>query len=113
MKNSLLTLIAILLPFVASAERVEIDGIYYSLDTGAKTAEVVNNPFEYQGDVVIPNLVTYSGIDYYVTSIASLAFFRSNNLTSVAIGNNVTLIDIGAFEYCQSLASVTLGMLLI
>ena len=49
MKKLIFTLIAMLLPMLASA--VEIDGIYYKLDSGAKTAKVTSNPNYYQGDV--------------------------------------------------------------
>ena len=38
-----------LLPMVASADAVEIDGIYYNLVTKAKQAEVTSNPNKYRG----------------------------------------------------------------
>jgi hypothetical protein len=40
MKQTLLTLALMLLPMLASAVGFEIDGIYYNLNSGAKTAEV-------------------------------------------------------------------------
>jgi hypothetical protein len=61
---------------VASADAVEIDGIYYNLITKAKIAEVTKNPDKYTGVVVIPESVTYEGTDYSVTSIGEEAFLN-------------------------------------
>ena len=61
MKKILFTFIAMLLPSMASADAVEIEGIYYNLDSEAKTAEVTENPNKYQGDVIIPGAIEYGG----------------------------------------------------
>lgn len=74
MKKNLLLLVLMLLPLVASADAVEIDGIYYNLDSTAKTAEVTSNPNKYTDDVVIPETVTFGGTGYSVTSIGICAF---------------------------------------
>jgi len=57
MKKQLLLFVMILLPLVASADAVEIDGIYYNLITKAKGAEVTSNPDKYSGDIVLPQEV--------------------------------------------------------
>ena len=44
MKKQLLLLAMILLPLVASAETVEINGIYYNLVSKIQEAEVTSNP---------------------------------------------------------------------
>ena len=44
MKNVFLTLILTIQPLLASAETVEIDGIWYNLIPKAKEAEVTSNP---------------------------------------------------------------------
>ena len=49
MKKFYLLFLMALLPLVASAEAVEINGIYYTLDAEAKTAMVVSNPSKYSG----------------------------------------------------------------
>ena len=82
MKKLFITLIAILLPMLASADAVKIDGIYYNLITNAKQAEVTSNPNKYKGDVVIPVSVNYNGIDYSVTSIGNSAFYNCSGLSS-------------------------------
>lgn len=40
MKQAILTFLFVFLPILASADPVEIDGIYYNLENEAKTAEV-------------------------------------------------------------------------
>ena len=77
MKKQLLLFVMMLLPMVASADSVEIDGIYYNLISKAKQAEVTSNPDYYNyytGDIVIPEAVTYGDTDYSVKSIETGAF---------------------------------------
>jgi len=86
-----------LLPLLANAEAVEINGIYYNLSTETNTAEVTYGPDYYSGDIVIPETVNYEGISYSVTSIGWEAFFRCSGLTSITIPNSVTSIGYYAF----------------
>ena len=98
----------ILLPLVASADAVEINGIYYNLISKAKQAEVTKNPNKYTGSVVIPEKVTYESVEYSVTSIGEGAFRNCYGLTSVTIGSGVTSIGESAFRNCSGLTSVTI-----
>ena len=111
MKKLLLLFFLTLLPLAASADAVEIDGIYYVIDSYKKTALVTSNPNKYSGDVVIPDEVTYNDTKYSVTSIGSKAFFyrEYSSLTSVTIPNSVTSIGEYAFANCSSLTSLTIG----
>ena len=68
-----------------------------------------SNYFEYSGNVVIPESVTYNGATYCVTSIRNYAFRDCSGLTSVTISNSVTSIGIYAFSGCYDLTSVTIG----
>ena len=108
MKKYILPLLTVLLPMVAFADAVEIDGIYYNLMEDIKEAEVTFNPNMYSGSVDIPATVNYDGVDYSVTSIAEWAFKSSIELTSVTIPNSVSLIRQGSFWYCPNLTSVTI-----
>ncbi len=114
MKKSLLLLVMMLLPMVASAYYAKIDGIYYNFNSTEKTATVTyrydntNNSKAYSGEVVIPEKVTYKEVEYSVTSIDDYAFSHCSGLTSVTIPNSVTSIGEGAFLYCSGLTSVTI-----
>ena len=88
-----------LLPMVAGAETVEIDGIYYELVSKIKEVAVTKKPSgKYTGSVDIPASVTYNGAEYSVTSIGD-AFRDCSGLTSITITNSVTSIVNSAFDY--------------
>ncbi len=106
MKQLLLSLLAILMPMVASADAVEIDGIYYNLITKAKEAEVTRNPDKYTGSVTIPESITYDGTEYSVTSIGEYSFYNCKDMTSVTIPYSVTFIGDVAFSNCNGLTSL-------
>lgn len=89
MKKFFLILLAIVLPMVANAERVGIDGIYYNLDAELKTAEVTNKSSYYSGSLAIPEKVQYDEVTYNVTSIGLKAFYRCAGLTSITIPSSV------------------------
>ena len=90
MKKQLLLLLMTLLPMMAWADAVEIDGIYYNLNTEAKTSEVKSsnnyNPDYYSGSVVIPEKVKYEGTEYNVTSIGDYAFSYCTSLLDIRRG---------------------------
>ena len=98
----------LLLPLMAHAEAVEIDGIYYNLINKVKQAEVTTNPNGYKGNIVIPSSIVYNDVIYSVTSIGGGAFQYCRDLTSVTIPNSVTSIGGGAFYDCSGLTSVTI-----
>ncbi len=108
MKKKLLLLILTMLPLVASADAVEIDGIYYNLISENNTAEVTSNPNQYTGSIVIPETVSYDNVTYSVTSIGRNAFYWCYGLPSVTIPNSVTSLGNSAFQRCSGLTSVTI-----
>ena len=108
MKKLFTLLLMMLLPLMASADAVEIDGIYYNLDNEAKTAEVASNPNKYSGAVVIPESVTYEEVAYSVTSIGDWALAGNRDMTSVSIPNSVITIGDYAFNNSSGLTSITI-----
>lgn len=109
MKKQLLLFVLILLPMVANAYAVKINGVCYNLTKKWKTAEVIRSSMprdEYKGNVVIPSTVTYADVTYNVTSIKRGAFFDCHKVTSITIPNSVTNIGNYAFYGCSGLISI-------
>ena len=111
---------------------IEMNGLYYELDSDAKTAEVTSGDNKYTGAIVIPGSFKYKGVPYTVTSIGDCAFQKCEglvsvsipesvesigvyafsecgNLTSIVIPNGVEFISEGAFSYCTGMTTVTIG----
>ena len=99
-----------LLPMLASADAVEIGGIYYYLYSETKTAVVTSNPEKYSGSVDIPEKVKpeETETEYSVTAIFNRAFECCSDLTSVTIPGSVTSIGVYAFSECSGLTSITI-----
>lgn len=106
MKKQLLLLVVLILPLIASADAVEINGIYYNLYTDFNVAEVTSNPNKYTGSIVIPESVNYNNVTYSVMSIGNEAFDNCSDLTSITIGSSVTSIGNQAFDGCSKLTSI-------
>ncbi len=100
-------LVSILLPAIAIALDIEVDGIYYSIN-GSNATVTYRGTFHYSGSVTIPATVTYNGTTYSVTSIGNSAFKNCRDLTNVTIPNSVTSIGENAFYVCSGLTSVTI-----
>ena len=86
--------------------------IYYNYINHSTELEVTSgdswNNTKYQGNVVIPEEVTYMNRTRKVTSIGYYAFDNCLDLTSVTIPNSVTSIGGSAFRSCTGLTSVTI-----
>lgn len=102
--KKLLLILTMLLPLVANAYDVKIDGIYYNLSENE--AEVTRQMglnggiVSYSGVVNIPETITSGGNTYTVTGIGSFAFNQCTGLTKVVIPNSVTIIKEYAFRKC-------------
>ena len=88
---------------------VQVDDLYFDLNTSAYTAAVASNPYYYSGAVVIPASIVYNGNTYQVTSIGSCAFLDCSGMTSIYMPSSVTIIESSAFERCTGLTSLYIG----
>ena len=86
-----------------------VDGIYFDLNTSARTATVTSNPDKYSGKIIIPEYFFYDGNDYTVTQIGTCAFLDCNEMEEITIPNSVTVIEPSAFERCSGLTTLTVG----
>jgi len=134
-KSLLFMLVMLCMNLTAVAETVLIDGIYYDLRSsewftrydasGNKNDQWYNNVAlvtynpdtevtnpgsveTYQGDLIIPEKVTYNDTEYSVIAVNSYAFANCRSLTSVQLPSSVFQIYGSAFRYCTSLTSVTM-----
>ena len=86
MKKYLFVLLELfLLPSLAKAETVEINGIFYNLIKKANAAEIARNPEKYSGDIVIPMTIDYDGVVYNVDRIAVDAFIQVSQVPNLPV----------------------------
>ena len=116
-KQALILLLMLLYCVSVKSHSFMVGGIYYNItDYSNKTVGVTYRGYyyddysnEYTDSVTIPESVTYNGTTYSVTSIRNEAFNYCESLTSVTIPNSVTSIGDYAFQFCEGLTSVTIG----
>ena len=108
--RTLTALIAVLCCSATSAYDFEKDGIYYNLykTEGGAGSVWIESGKDCSGNVVIPNSVTVEGNTYSVTGIDMGAFEDCSSLTSVTIPGSVTSIQQQTFRNCTNLTSVTI-----
>jgi len=112
MKNFITTTLLLIFSLIGAtgifAYDVELDGIYYNLDTENNTATVTHKTEynTYKGQIVIPRSINHSSTSYRVTTIGIQAFRDCAELTSVILPPTITTIQIRAFERCTALTSI-------
>ena len=111
----ILLLFILICPLLASAETVDINGLYYNLDLNTKKAEVTRNPAMsdnqasyYSENITIPETVTFDGILYDVTSIEDNSFQGCTQMTTLSIPNSITKIGSSAFSGCNNLTTINI-----
>ena len=92
-----------------SAEKVLIDGLYYTMNGnfGGATVERPDSGL-YVGDIDIPAEVTYNGVTRPVKAVGVDAFSNDSLLTSVTFHDNMRIIDMYAFSNCTKLKRIDL-----
>ena len=83
-----------------------IGGIKYLLYAKHKTAKVLKN--NYEGNIVIPQIVSYKGNEFQITSLEDSCFKNCSNLTSITLPEGITSLGEYCFRGCSSLTSITL-----
>ena len=101
--------------FAICVSAVEYKGIYYSLDTNAKTATVTNENVNCTLEtVVIPESIEIEGVTYLVTKVDVSAFSGSGwpgnkTIKSVTIPRTVKSIGTHVFRNCSNLETVVIN----
>ena len=105
---SLLLLVAV--NATMSAYDFEVDGKYYNLlsDSTAEFTCKDPNYTAYRGHLVIPETVSYNGVDLTVTQVSDYACYKCRQMTSVSIPNTVTSLGVSSFLGCSGLTSIDL-----
>lgn len=101
--NICLTLIALCWTMTIQAQTATVDGINYSLNADAKTAEVTG--ITISGDIVIPEKITVDGVEYSVEGMYRYVFKNCESITSVKMPS-VRYLPENTFEECSNLTSV-------
>lgn len=97
----------LLVPLLAGAKNVEINGIYYVLDNSTNEATVARSS-RYSGYIKIPSSIEYENVNYKVTTISSFCF-ESSGLTSIDIPSTIKTIEGGAFAHTTRLSYVNIS----
>lgn len=93
--------------FRVDAYDFQSGGIYYEIN-GEEVTVTRESAFEptYEGDVVIPSIVSYDGENYSVTSIGNWAFEGCANLKKLTLPESLITIDDYSFSGCKRLGEV-------
>ncbi len=105
------------LAFQVQAENFTSGGVRYTIISNTdKTVEVASSnqsagsdgSASYDGDVVIPETVSYNGRSYTVIGIGQSAFVNCVGMTSISLPSTLTYIRQEAFNVCISLVEITI-----
>ena len=93
-------------PIYISAQKVLIDGLYYTLDQEHLTAQVARqDKASIEGEYTIEEQVVYEDVTYQVTDLADLAFYECNKLTSIVLPSTLRKWGNSVFCNCSALTS--------
>jgi len=90
-----------------SAQDFKVNGISYYLVDGEVSVERSYDS-KYEGEIVIPDKVSYNNILFPVTAINIGAFQGCSNLRKITLPKSIKIIRFNAFDGCTSLESMEL-----
>ena len=103
----LLSLIPSLITF---AQSFESEGIIYEVTSVNDRSLTLVWGGKSQGDVVIPENVTYNGVTYKISNIEDRAFADCYDLTSIILPQGVIRVGEQSFNNCISLTSINIPL---
>lgn len=105
---ALTVFLSALLP--ASAYDFMVDGLAYDIvSTADLTCKIVPADQKYEGDIVVPEKVTYRGREFQVADVDSYCFYFCDALESVVLQPCIAATSLGpCFFSCGNLKSVSL-----
>lgn len=92
-----------------TAQSFSVDDVNYEITSKENLEVQVTGGSTTASSITIPDVVSFEGKDYRVTSIYGMSFSGYTELDEVYIGNNVTTIGENAFSNCSSLDKVVTG----
>lgn len=116
MKHFISLIVAVLSSAMAIAQTydTEINGICYKINGDEAIVTVYSdnqewNAEHFQGDLVIPEAITYRGKQYPVTTIGPKTFAYCYGITSVKLPDGLTTISDEAFSHTSSEYTMRIG----
>ena len=112
MKKSIIPLLALVVCMSTRAavkESFTIGDLTYTVLTEERTLGTVSvkaTSEEISGKVVIPEKVTYNGVEYTVTQVAEKGFWKCKSMKSVKIPMSVNYVGSFGFNGCEALDSL-------
>lgn len=99
-----------MMAFSAWSAEFNVDGINYksSVQSGVNVVTIQRytckpDTIWYSGDIVIPEVVSYNGVDFTVVATAANAFLNCQDLTSLVLPETCVTIGRNSFKGCTSL----------
>lgn len=105
-KNSLLTLLLLLVSIPALCASFNDEDFSYSIINDTSVAISANNSLT--GVVTIPSTVSYEGKTYTVTVIGESGFSGKSDVVSFVLPQTIEKISSQAFAYCSSLLRINI-----
>lgn len=100
------SLLAMMQVHAQNQEYTDAQGVKYRVNS--VEAFVADGTSAITDNIVIPDFITYEGIDHPVKTIDPFAFNNSTSLKSILIPNTVTGIGQRAFGGCTNLTTITI-----